>query len=270
MPCFICVQCGMQYPESSEPPPHCAICEDVRQYVRWEGQAWTTLDALRKTHAARIETDHGLLGIGSKPAFAIGQRALVVPAKEGNILWDCSALIDDEIVGRIKALGGLSAIAISHCHYYTTMVEWSDAFGGVPIYLHENNRKWVQRESKAIVWWSTEAFRISPSAMLFRVPGHFSGGTALHWTDGANGAGALFTGDVMQVTQDRRFVSFMYSYPNYIPLPVADVDCIAELVAPLRFDRVYGAWWDRFIDRNAKAIVLDSARRYGRAAGRAK
>src|SRR5262249_23635348 len=159
------------------------------------------------------ETDHDLLGIGMTPAFAIGQRALVVPDRGGNILWDCSALIDDDIVGRIKAMGGLAGIAISHCHYYTTMIEWSDAFGGVPIYLHANNRKWVPRASKAIVWWDGEDFSISSSAKLYRVPGHFSGGTALHWTEGA---GALFTGDVMQVTQDRKFVSFMYSYPNFI------------------------------------------------------
>lgn len=259
MPCFICVQCGMQNPPADEPPVRCPICEDVRQYVRWDGQAWTTLDALRKTHAARIETDHDLLGIGTSPPFAIDQRALVVPAREGNILWDCTALIDDVIVARINAMGGLSAIAISHCHYYTTMVEWSDAFGGVPIYLHENNRKWVQRESKAIVYWAGEAFELSPSATLYRVPGHFSGGTALHWTQGA---GALFTGDVMQVTQDRKFVSFMYSYPNFIPLNASTVRQIGEIVAPLAFDSVYGAFWQRVIARNAKQATRASVARY--------
>lgn len=258
MPCFICVQCGMQHPPGDEPPARCPICEDVRQFVRWDGQAWTTLDALQGTHTARIEADHDLLGIGTTPSFAIGQRALIVPAKEGNILWDCTALIDDAIVARINALGGLSAIAISHCHYYTTMVEWSDAFG-VPIYLHENNRKWVQRDSKAIVYWSGEAFELSPSATLYRVPGHFSGGTALHWTDGA---GALFTGDVMQVTQDRKFVSFMYSYPNFIPLNAPTVRRIGEIVEPLAFDRIYGAFWGRVIGSSAKLAAQASVKRY--------
>jgi glyoxylase-like metal-dependent hydrolase (beta-lactamase superfamily II) len=262
MSCFICVQCGMQYAESLEPPAHCPICEDLRQYVRWEGQAWTTLDAIRKAYTAQLEIDHGLLGIGSKPGFAIGQRALLVPAADGNILWDCGALIDDEIVERIKAAGGLSAIAISHCHYYTTMVEWSDAFGGVPIYLHENNRKWVQRASKAVVYWTGEQFTISPSAMLYRVPGHFSGGTVLHWTGGANGKGALLTGDVMQVTQDRAFVSFMYSYPNYIPLNAATVRRIGEIMEPLAFDCVYGAFWRRVIASGAKAASRASVARY--------
>lgn len=265
MSCFICVQCGMQYPDSSEPPVRCPICQDIRQYVRWDGQAWTTLDAMRKTFAAQLELDHGLLGIGSKPGFAIGQRALLVPAREGNILWDCSALLDEAIVDRIKAMGGLAAIAISHCHYYTTMVEWSDAFGGVPIYLHEHNRKWVQRESKAIAYWSGEHFSISPSATLYRVPGHFSGGTVLHWTGGANGAGALFTGDVMQVTQDRAFVSFMYSYPNFIPLNAKTVKRIGEIMEPLAFDRIYGAFWRRVIADRAKDASRASVQRYLRA-----
>lgn len=259
MPCFICVQCGMQYPPGNAPPAHCPICEDVRQYVRWDGQAWTTLDDMRRTFKARLESDHGLLGIGMSPSFAIGQRALLVPDKGGNILWDCSALIDDEIVSRIKAAGGLSAIAISHCHYYTTMIEWSDAFGGVPVYLHANNRKWVQRESKAVVYWDGEEFAISPTAKLYRVPGHFSGGTALHWSDGG---GALFTGDVMQVTQDRKFVSFMYSYPNYIPVNAATVQRIGEIIEPLAFDRIFGAFGQRVIAADAKAAARASVERY--------
>ena len=30
----------------------------------------------------------------------------------------------------MNELGGIAAIAISHPHYYTSMVEWSRAFGG--------------------------------------------------------------------------------------------------------------------------------------------
>jgi hypothetical protein len=215
-----------------------------------------------KTFTARLEDDHGLLGIGMKPSFAIGQRALLVPTNEGNILWDCSALVDDATVREIKARGGLSAIAISHCHYYTTMLEWSAAFGDVPIYLHENNRKWVQRESKAVVYWSDERFAISPSAALYRVPGHFSGGMVLHWADGANGKGTLLTGDILQVTQDRAFVSFMYSYPNMIPVNASTVRRISEIIAPLAFDSIYGAFWHRVIATNAKAASQASIERY--------
>jgi rubrerythrin len=40
--CFLCLQCGVQFAATETPPEHCPICEDERQYVRWEGQAWIT------------------------------------------------------------------------------------------------------------------------------------------------------------------------------------------------------------------------------------
>ena len=33
MPNFICLTCGAQHAASEEPPDHCIICEDERQYV---------------------------------------------------------------------------------------------------------------------------------------------------------------------------------------------------------------------------------------------
>ena len=89
-----------------------------------------------------------------------------------------------------------------------------------------------------------------------------AGGTVLLWEAGAEGRGALLTGDVLQVVQDTRYVSFMRSYPNLIPLPANDVLRIAGVVEFLRFDRVYGAWWDRHVERDAHSAVQESARRY--------
>ena len=43
------------------------------------------------------------------------------------------------------------------------------------------------------------------------------------WPGGAGGAGALLSGDIVQVIPDRAHVGFMYSYPNLIPLPAAAV-----------------------------------------------
>jgi len=81
----------------------------------------------------------------------------------------------------------------------------------------------------------------------------------------AGGKGALLTGDIIQVIPDRHFVSFMYSYPNLIPLPAAKVGRMAARVHELEFDRIYGAWWDRLIPTGAKGIVERSAQRYQRA-----
>jgi hypothetical protein len=61
---------------------------------------------------------------------------------------------------------------------------------------------------------------------------------------------------------DRRSLSFMYSFPNYIPLNATAVRGIAEAVAPLAFERIYGAWWGRNIEGNAKAAFEMSVRRY--------
>src|SRR6476659_1046190 len=133
----ICVTCGTEFPAAQQPPFHCPICEDERQFVHWEGQQWTTLDQLRKDHSKRIESEGpNLTGIGTKPKFAIGQRALLVQSPGGNLLWDCISLLDDATVEVVRNLGGVRAIAISHPHYYASMVEWSHAFGRVPIYLH--------------------------------------------------------------------------------------------------------------------------------------
>ncbi len=88
---FICVQCGTQFVETAEPPSRCPICEDERQFVRHTGQEWTTLEQLRTNHHSRIEDEAPrLLGIGTEPEFAIGQRALLLQSPRGNLLWDCT------------------------------------------------------------------------------------------------------------------------------------------------------------------------------------
>ncbi len=263
---YICTTCGTQHAESAEPPAGCGICQDERQYVKATGQNWTTHDKLRLTNRNSLRFEEaGLLGIGIEPHFAIGQRALFLRTPQANILWDCVSLLDEAVVEALKALGGISAIAISHPHYYTSMVEWSRAFGGVPIHLHACDRQWIMREDRAIVLWEGEAKVLAEGLTLVRCGGHFEGGTVLHWARGACGKGALLTGDILQVVADRKHVSFMRSYPNYIPLPAAAVERIVRAVAPFSYDRVYGAFWDTVIDHDGRAAVERSAERYLRA-----
>jgi glyoxylase-like metal-dependent hydrolase (beta-lactamase superfamily II) len=181
---------------------------------------------------------------------------------DGCVLWDCVPLLTPEAVRYVQSLGGLKAIAVSHPHYYGAIADWSEAFGGVPIYLHNDDRAWITRPHRAIVLWSGESCRLSQDIVLVRTGGHFAGGTVLHWRAGAEGRGALLTGDIATVAMDRRSVSFMYSYPNYIPLNAASVRRIADAVEPLAFDRIYGAWWNRNIATGAKAAFDASVRRY--------
>jgi len=259
---FICTTCGTQHEESEAPPARCVICDDERQYVPPSGQAWTTLSRLRKSHSAIFKDESGVIAIGTSPSFGIGQRALLVRTPQGNILWDCISLIDDTMVEIIKGLGGIKAIAISHPHYYTTMLEWSRAFGGVPIYLHEKDSKWILRKGPEIALWSSETKEISPGVTLIRVGGHYPGGAAMHWEGGSGGKGALFAGDLLQVVADRKFLGFMWSYPNFIPLGQKVVKAIEERVSPWKFDKIYGAFWDRVIEVDAKRVVAESVARH--------
>lgn len=263
---YICVACGTQFSATDRPPQRCPICEDERQFVNWEGQQWTTLDELRKSHSNRIEAEGAnLFGIGTEPSFAIGQRALLVQSPGGNLLWDCVTLLDDQTSERVEALGGIRAIAISHPHYYSAIVEWSRAFGGAPIYLHAADREWVMRDDPSLQFWEGATHQLWDEITLVNCGGHFEGGTVLHWPGGADGRGALLTGDIIQVVQDRRYVSFMRSYPNLIPLSAAAVSQIVERIEPFAFEHIYGAWWERNVLSDAKGAVSCSAERYLRA-----
>ena len=264
---FICTTCGVQYDESPSPPASCVICSEERQYIGWQGQVWTTLEDLRKDHHSRIEPeDPGLTGIGIEPSFAIGQRALHILGG-GGFIWDCTSLVDDAALARVRKLGGARAMAISHPHFYASMVEWSRALDGIPIYLHEADRAWVMRDDPAIVHWAGDALEVAPGITLIHCGGHFAGSTVLHWADGADGLGALLTGDSIMVAQDRRTVSFMYSYPNLIPLDAGAVRRIVDAVAPYEFERIYGGWTGKNVLEAAGQAVRYSARRYLRAIG---
>lgn len=263
MPCFTCVQCGAQFAESAAPPARCPICDEERQYVRWGGQGWTTTDELRKTHTLRIADEaEGITGIGAEPDFAIRQRALLLQSPAGNVMWDCQAVVTDAGVAEIARRGGISAIAISHPHYYTSMVEWSEALGGVPIYLHADDRQWVMRPSSLIRHWEGETLALNPEMTLIRCGGHFPGGQVLHWSAALGGKGALMSGDIVMVATDRRWVTFMYSYPNYIPLGRKAVEAIAAKLAPYEFEAIFGAWWDLVVRADGKAALQRSVARY--------
>lgn len=267
MPGFICMTCGVQHAEGETevPPENCRICEDERQYIGHQGQRWTTIPELKKDHHNRIEEiEPDLLGIGTVPGFAIGQRALLVRTPNGNVLWDCISLLDEDTVEAVQKLGGISAIAVSHPHTVGSLVEWSHAFDYAPIYWHADNRRWVMRPDRAFEFWEGETHPLLDGITLIRCGGHFEGSTVLHWARGADGRGALLTGDTIMVVSDRRYVSFMYSYPNRIPLNRRAVERIVNAVEPYEFIRLYGGWWDDHV-QDAKAAVRRSADRYIRA-----
>jgi hypothetical protein len=251
----VCVTCGTQF--GGVDPQRCPICEDERQYVPEEGQQWTTLAQLRESRRNEIRDDGGYTGIGTEPSFAIGQRALLVPLGDANVLWDCITLLDDETASEVERRGGLRAVAISHPHYYSGMVEWADRFE-CPVLLHAADRAWVMRMDDRIEFWHGATHELADGLTLVRGGGHFAGGTMLH---DAN-TQTLLCGDIVQVIPDRRWVSFMYSYPNLIPLAEPAVRGIVSSLEPFAFERIVGAWWGRMVRADGKGVVRRSADRY--------
>jgi glyoxylase-like metal-dependent hydrolase (beta-lactamase superfamily II) len=241
----------------------CLICLDERQYLPGGGQQWTTLEQLAsRGHRTEVrDQEPGLTGIGANPKVGIGQRALLVQTAGGNFLWDCFGFIDENGIAAVRSLGGIAGIAMSHPHFYGVCVEWSHAFGNAPIYIPEADRQWVMRPDAAVRTWHDTVTPL-PGVTLIQCGGHFEGSAVLHWAEGAEGRGLLLTGDTITVVSDRRFVSFMRSYPNQIPLPAESIQRIVARVRPYRFDRIYGGWWESIVLRDAMQAIERSADRY--------
>lgn len=262
MHAFVCTACGTQYPPSAQPPENCRICDDERQFVPIGGQGWTTQEKLGLTHVNGWKAyAPDILGVATQPRFAIGQRAVLLRTPHGNVLWDCISLLDDATVALINALGGIRAMAISHPHFYTTMSEWSRAFG-VPVHVHAHDQKWIVRREGDIRPWEGETLKLFPDVTVIRGGGHFPGSSMLHWAGGACGRGVLCASDTAFVAADRRHVTFMRSYPNLLPLPERNVRAIAAVLAPYAFDMMLGNFFESVIPTGAKAAVERSVDRY--------
>jgi hypothetical protein len=261
MPAWICATCAVQYPDTDEPPAHCPICEDERQYIGWGGQQWTTVTDLVSHHVSELRNEEpDLIGVGIEPRFGIGQRALLVRTPHGNVLWDCVPLLDDSARHRITELGGIDTICISHPHFYGANVDIADAFDA-RVLLPRADQDWIQRWSPRIQLFDDEIEPL-PGLTLARIGGHFDGAAVLHWPAGSDGRGALLTGDTITVVQDRDWVSFMWSYPNLLPLDEHAVLDIAARVERFKFDRVYGGWWGQVVVEDGAGTVRRSADRY--------
>jgi GNAT superfamily N-acetyltransferase len=266
----LCATCGTEYPASAEWLTDCPICSDERQYVAETGQRWTTLAAIRPTHRNQFTAlAPGVTRIRTEPKFAIGQEATLIETPSGNVLWDCVSLLDQETVAFIAGRGGLRAICISHPHFFTTMTEWSRTFSA-PLVLHEANRPWSMfQEGAGSVgqasrwsWVTNDVQELFAGFTLIRCGGHFPGSSVLHWASGGGGQGALFTGDTIYVAADRRWATFMYSYPNLIPLGVGAVHGILDAVRPFAYDALYSGFHQAHIVGNADEKVQRSGARY--------
>lgn len=260
----LCRACGTGYDDTAGAPAQCKICEDARQFVPSTGQQWLSLSALNATHQNKWQWHlPGLLSLQTVPAFAINQRAFILQTPQGNILWDCLANLDRATLELVQAIGGLSAIAISHPHYYTTMQAWAAAFSA-PIYLHADDSQWIMQESDWIRPWQGDSLDLLPGVQLLRLGGHFAGGCVLHWSQHK---GVILSGDIIQVAPSADRVSFMWSYPNMLPLSAGAVETLMARLEAVQFTQLYGAFEAREITEQAQQSVRDSAATYLRCLG---
>ena len=167
----------------------------------------------------------GVVSIYTEPKVAIGQRAILLCTEAGNVMWDCITYIDEDTIKRVKEYGGISAICISHPHYYSTAAHWAAAFD-CPVYISDEDKEWLVRKDDAHVLWKEERLELLDGRFLaVKVGGHFPGSSVLLWKSERK----LFVADSITVIpsgvyhQDRppgtASFTFMWSYPNMVLHP---------------------------------------------------
>lgn len=257
----ICTTCGTRYSMEKHNENICAICRDDRQYVPSSGQEWISYDALLDNHSIRLKKhNEQLYEFKILPSFAISQRAFFIKSDFGNILWDCIPLITEPIMDFIQKNGGIKAIVISHPHYYSLMNEWAKAFQ-CPIYIHEADREWVMDTAENIEFWKGNEYKLTKDATIIHTGGHFSGSAVLHHELNPLGK-ALFLGDSLYLSRDKRHLSAMYSYPNLIPLTNSETLAVFDIIRKYKFDALFGAFDHQDVYEGGREIFETSFSKY--------
>ncbi|SMY11220.1 hydrolase [Brevibacterium jeotgali] len=265
----LCATCGV---EAADPlPPVCPICDDERQFVPVDGQAWTTVGELADSgRSIEVrEAEPGLHSLRTQPRTGIGQTCYLAtasgagsPASDGagGLLFDVPPFIDDAAIEAVSARGGVGAIVASHPHMYGLQLEWSRAFDDAPIFVSRKDADWVQRYGSAIELFDEEAEPLS-GIRVRQVGGHFPGSCVALWRAPGDGALVMLGSDSVSPVARDGWVTFMRSFPNYLPLSAQAVRMIAARVADLDVERIYGSFGQRLMHGGARAIA-ESADRY--------
>lgn len=259
---WICATCAAEFAPSADAPHRCPICEDPRQYVPETGQRWThELELVQDHRTVLREEEPGLLGIGVDPSVAIGQRALLITHPEGGVMFDGVPFLDEAAIFEIKRSGGVRAMVMSHPHLYGAMVTNSIKLGNVPIYIPEADRDWVMYPHENIHFFDQDQLDLGHGVTLNVTGGHFDGSAFVHWPEGADGKGALLTGDTIFTGGDKNWVSFMWSTPNRVNLGPKAIRKIVSTADALPYDRIHDGWWGSGVMEDAKHKVAASADR---------
>ena len=138
------------------------------------------------------------------------------------MLWDCVTYIDQDTIDHITKLGGLTAMVVSHPHYFSTTCEWAKAFN-CPVYLSVEDAEWVMRKTEGVKLWEGKTLELLDGEFVaVKTGGHFPGSSVLLWKSQRK----LFVADTIAVVPSginhvnrppgTISFSFMWSYPNLV------------------------------------------------------
>ncbi|MEQ1797200.1 MAG: MBL fold metallo-hydrolase [Lacibacter sp.] len=257
---ILCSTCGTAYPADSA-PEICITCLDERQWVPQEGQLWTSPSDLQKKYSIQLnKIKDRLYELEINPLFAIGQRAMLVLSDHGNILWDCIPLLDEMTIEFIKNKGGLKAIAFSHPHFYSNMNEWAEIFD-CPLYIHKKDEQHIMVKGKHLNLWEEDEMQLWDGMRLINIGGHFEGSSILH-VPFLSEEGSILCGDTLFLSPSKKHFSAVYSSPNRIPLPLAEMKRIKKRFDEIPFDSFYGYVKTQNLDKDVKRILEESMAKY--------
>ena len=224
MTVFLCRACGTSFPDAEAPP---AALPDLRRRAAVRAERRPGLDDRARrwppgTATPGSSSSPGSLSLQTVPAFAINQRAFLVATPAGNLLWDCVALLDaatEAIVRGARRAGGDRDLAPALLHHDAGLGRGLRRAGATctpPTGAGSCAR--TRRSGSG----TATRLPVLPgvTAGAARRPLRRRHGRALG--GGADGDGALLAGDILQVTPGAHGVSFLWSYPNMLPLPAAD------------------------------------------------
>ena len=128
-------------------------------------------------------------------------------------------LIDEATTTKIRSLGSLKAIVISHPHYYSTYAKWAEAFLDVPLYISSDDIGWLCQKSPPRVQGNVQFLNgpagttkeVVEGVTAIKAGGHFDGSLLLHWGE------TLFIADTILIVPVRSAPCPLFiTLPNYL------------------------------------------------------
>ena len=262
MPCFICITCGSEHAESE---PAAGPLRDLRRRA-----------AVRRAHGQQLDDDRGAgrdarghAERGGAGAVERGDaadlrhrpaRAAGACTRQGT---SCGTACRWSIRPRVERSASLAAWPPSRSRIRTSTrrcVEWSRRSAACRSTSTRPTPRIVRRPDPCVDLLGRR--HLPPGrrrdAGPHRRPLRRLGAAAL---GGRRRRPRRAPGvDTVKVGLDRQSVSVMRSYPNLIPVGPTALDQVEARLAPLAYDRIYGAWPGHHILEGAQGVVKESLR----------